>query len=99
MLILFGAFLASFSQIFAENITISCHISDDANLTHPNLGISHGMQGDLIECSNYLSGCHVNNSNLEKSRSQIECVTNVGITVSMVQKNLPELLRYLQYFL
>ena len=95
MLILFGAFLASFSQIFAENITISCHISDDANRTHPNLGISHDMQGDLIECSNYLSVCHVNNSNLEKSRSQIECVTNVGITVSMVQKNLPELLRYL----
>ena len=95
MLILFGAFLASFSQIFAENVTISCHISGDASRTHPNLGISHGMQGDLIECSNYLSGCHVNNSNLEKSRSQIECVTNVGITVSMVQKNLPELLRYL----
>jgi hypothetical protein len=88
MLILFGAFLASFPQILAEYITISCHISGDARRTHPNLGISHGMQGDLIECSNYLSGCHVNNSNLEKSRSQIECVTNAGITVSMVQKNL-----------
>ena len=92
------AFHASFPQILAEDITISCHISGDANRTQPLLGITNGTQVDLIECDNYLSMCHVNNSNLEKSRSQIECITNVGITVSMVQKNLPKLLRYLQYF-
>jgi hypothetical protein len=83
MLILFGAFLLLFSLIFAENITISCHISDDANHTHPTLGISHGMEGDLIACEDYLSICYVNDTELVKLHSQVECITEMGKTVSI----------------